>query len=584
MRAHSLEQWYVPQVFATLPLLLQAALVLFFAGLIDFLIQLAPSVAIPVAVAVGLTVIFLLITTVSSSLHCISGSLRQSLSNSRVPSQCPYKLTQSLTFRRLITLSRPVFSTIHELFIYLLYIFVAKLSEASSRFLNGPTRNAQDTWKHRFFSHRAYLFWASPHWIEFDRTWLILRNEHLDITRKRVDWTKPSQTPLMDPIYDSIRALSMAVKDNEYHENVIFAAYHCFQDVSLSAKDEGEYPNDHLQACYRDLVLTWNSPIANIASIVVNPSVGLLHDIHTVLFLRLPGIFYKAINPSHIFGKRMLELHTRILGELFGLEPRTLTEEIQSGPTGFFHWYTINMTSLHSDPEMKDAFCEQFFMIFDSFIKTVISHSDTLDVLNTFHTNSDLGDFISLVAYLTWRTTQKSAEQKNADDRSLSLLVSILSLLQTTLTHFLDRKPSSTSDYFFCCISLYLKRVWQERPAIAQRNDLDSPHFTKLGMLLKDFQYNVLPRHEHRLDQPDFFRLYGKFISKRSLPQSFFRDGRDFAKWYTASIQDDIFLTEVKDTFVDSVDKDQIIVGDIDWTPECSFFPSRRQRAEIHAA
>jgi len=39
---------------------------------------------------------------------------------------------------------------------------------------------------------------------------------------------------------------------------------------------------------------TWNSPIANIATIVVDPAFDLLHDIHinTVLFLRLLGIFY----------------------------------------------------------------------------------------------------------------------------------------------------------------------------------------------------------------------------------------------------------------------------------------------------
>ncbi|KDR70536.1 hypothetical protein GALMADRAFT_15902, partial [Galerina marginata CBS 339.88] len=37
MRARGLEAWYVPQVFAALPVLLQFALVLFFVGLVDFL-------------------------------------------------------------------------------------------------------------------------------------------------------------------------------------------------------------------------------------------------------------------------------------------------------------------------------------------------------------------------------------------------------------------------------------------------------------------------------------------------------------------------------------------------------------------
>ncbi|PPQ71683.1 hypothetical protein CVT26_007650 [Gymnopilus dilepis] len=382
MRAQALERWYVPQVFATLPLLLQVALVLFFAGLIDFLLQLAPSVAVPVTVAVGATVVFLVVTTVLPSLQCLFVSLRQPLSNDPVPSPCPYKSPQSLAFKRLITLSRRAFCAIHELSIFSLYLLKFTLPQTLSRLLRqGGIKYIGDTWKYRLFSHRAYLFWASPHWIEFDRTWLILRNEHFDITRVHADGTGPSPTSFADPIYDSIRALGMATKSNEHHEGVIFAAYHCFQDVSLSAKDEGGYPNDHLQACYRDLVPTWNSPIVNIASMVVDPSAELAHDIHSVLFLRIPGIFYKAINPAHVFGKHMLELHTRILGTLFAHGPCGLSEGIQPGPTGFFHWYTINLASLHFDPDMQDGEhflflrrCVQLLMLSFASVSRAIFH------------------------------------------------------------------------------------------------------------------------------------------------------------------------------------------------------------------
>ena len=44
----SMEQWCVPQIFAALPLLLQGALILFFAGVIEFLFALRLEVAIPV--------------------------------------------------------------------------------------------------------------------------------------------------------------------------------------------------------------------------------------------------------------------------------------------------------------------------------------------------------------------------------------------------------------------------------------------------------------------------------------------------------------------------------------------------------
>jgi len=361
MRSDALKKWHVPEVFAALPLLLQAALVLFFAGIIDFLLTLSPSVATPVAIVVGATLLFLLLTTVLPAFQCFFVSIRQPLSGSAVPSPCPYKSPQSLAFKSLLTLSSRVFNVTHELVVWLTYIFTIRFPQL----LTGTSLDRTEAWRYRLFSHRAYLFWASPHWIDFDRTWLILRNEHFDITRPRIDGERKKENLPVSPIYDTVRALATAVLGNEHYDHVIFASYHCFQDLSITAHEEGDYPNYHLQACYRDLVPTWNSPIANMASIVVDPSFELLHDIHSVLFLRLPGIFYKAINPRHILGKHMLELHTRILGNLIAHQPHTLSERASQGPTGFFHWYTINMDLLVDDPPTQDS---MFFFCCTKFV------------------------------------------------------------------------------------------------------------------------------------------------------------------------------------------------------------------------
>jgi len=64
MHAEALKRWYVPQIFAALPLLLQIGLILFLVGLADFLWQLNHSVTIPVLMAVGATLLFLFVTTV----------------------------------------------------------------------------------------------------------------------------------------------------------------------------------------------------------------------------------------------------------------------------------------------------------------------------------------------------------------------------------------------------------------------------------------------------------------------------------------------------------------------------------------
>jgi hypothetical protein len=356
MRTEALEKWYVPQIFATLPLLLEAALILFFFGIVDFLLDLSQAVAIPVAVSVGITTLFLVSTTILPTLQCFPVSLRQPLSGSPAPVPCPYKSPQSLAFRKMATFSRRFFNTAHESVILVLYLFTVQLPAFSSRILNKKPSSLRETWRYRLFSDRAYLFWAHKNWIDFDRTWLILRNEHFDITRERQSGDTTSQSFLVEPIYDAVRGLAVAVHGNEHHDNIIFAGYHCFQDLSHSAlNDQGEYPNHHLQACYRDLVPTWNSSIANIATIVADPAFDFLHDINTVLFLRLPGIFYKAINTSQIFGKHLVELHTRILGDLYARQPRRLADGTSKGPTGFFHWYTINMDALDEIPETQDG-------------------------------------------------------------------------------------------------------------------------------------------------------------------------------------------------------------------------------------
>ncbi|KAF9471694.1 hypothetical protein BDN70DRAFT_819686, partial [Pholiota conissans] len=64
MRTESLKAWYVPQIFAMLPLLLQGALVLFLAGLIDFTLPLGQKLSIPIACIVGFILLFLAATTI----------------------------------------------------------------------------------------------------------------------------------------------------------------------------------------------------------------------------------------------------------------------------------------------------------------------------------------------------------------------------------------------------------------------------------------------------------------------------------------------------------------------------------------
>ncbi|KAF5325302.1 hypothetical protein D9619_009821 [Psilocybe cf. subviscida] len=109
-RLDSLQQWYVPQIFAGLPLLLQGALVLFFAGMIEFLFALRLEVAVPVALSVCIPLVFLIATTVLPLLQvCILEDPFRLSVNNKVPSPCPYKSPQSLIFRRICVHSKTIF-------------------------------------------------------------------------------------------------------------------------------------------------------------------------------------------------------------------------------------------------------------------------------------------------------------------------------------------------------------------------------------------------------------------------------------------------------------------------------------------
>jgi len=100
LNVESVDRWYLPQIFTALPLLLQLALVLFLVGVIEFLWSLNSTVAIPIAVAVGLSLSFLLWTTVLPTMQALLLFLPR-LPWGNIPrSPCPYRSPQSWAFHR----------------------------------------------------------------------------------------------------------------------------------------------------------------------------------------------------------------------------------------------------------------------------------------------------------------------------------------------------------------------------------------------------------------------------------------------------------------------------------------------------
>ncbi|KAI9059215.1 hypothetical protein FKP32DRAFT_1531505, partial [Trametes sanguinea] len=97
-RYDSLVKWHVPEIIAALPILLQAALSLFFAGLLILLFNLHPSVAVTVGIFVGALLLFTAATTLLPAYY----------------SDCCYQSPQALSVFILVQETRKAFVSVLE--------------------------------------------------------------------------------------------------------------------------------------------------------------------------------------------------------------------------------------------------------------------------------------------------------------------------------------------------------------------------------------------------------------------------------------------------------------------------------------
>ncbi len=89
-----------------LPILVQAALILFFVGLVDFVWSINHRVVIPVTILIGAGAViltFLILATIVPTLQIFPLRFPYLQSNEEVPVQCPYKSPQATAFLRLVS-------------------------------------------------------------------------------------------------------------------------------------------------------------------------------------------------------------------------------------------------------------------------------------------------------------------------------------------------------------------------------------------------------------------------------------------------------------------------------------------------
>jgi len=322
----SLDRWYLPQIFTALPLLLQVGLALFLVGILDFLWSLNHTVAIPIAIAVGFSLFFLLWTTISPTMQALSLLLPLWPWATRPRSPCPYRSPQSWVFYRLL---RPLVAIC-------VYVFNRTNIDRLGRhpFVSHSMTMENDrrlpyyettSRRQRRPTNLIFRHNTGDSWAKIGIAWLFQRD--LDFMRQDtrfkesdLDW---KHRPV--PVYDTVKAL-VDVGANGSPRDVLLAQ-ECIESVIYANKLDMDYMNLLSVLVDLDNFLD-NSPADKISLD------ALAH--HNILF------FYRQIVGSRRLEgapKSVIELFSNITRTLFaeGAKPLVDIWPLPSSPLFYFH-------------------------------------------------------------------------------------------------------------------------------------------------------------------------------------------------------------------------------------------------------
>jgi len=246
LNVESLDRWYLPQIFTALPLLLQLALVLFLTGILDFLWSLNSTVAIPIAVAVGSCLLFLLWTTVMPTIQALFLFLPRWSWGNTPRSPCPYRSPQSWAFHQLV---RPLvvmfLSTFSDVNIDKPRPYMEYRGLLSNSMILDKDRSLglfSETPSRRQKRPSNLIFHAGPtnSWAELGIAWLFQRDldymgQHPMSTKKTSINTKIRPVPM----YDAVQALISIGENGSPGDNLL--AHHCVQPIVQCNKRDGAY-------------------------------------------------------------------------------------------------------------------------------------------------------------------------------------------------------------------------------------------------------------------------------------------------------------------------------------------------------
>lgn len=288
MRTEALQKWRVPQIFAALPLLLQFSLIFFFAGIVQLLVDASTIVLIPVACVIGVTILFLILTTVLPTAQAATLSFSGLRLNDDIPVPCPYKSPQAKAFRRLVTSSEPLFKATTFFFgalywvIFFLFLLpqhiaslslcakaiqlvlgffnrtshgVSKLVNALSPPMSPLTRGLMAAgslaeW-HGFdyMKPNIFYYWQLHSWFEFDLAWMSIRDNYFQSICPSDSWLFLNREESYEyaALYDATQGFCNELTKDNFNVNVnpepaVITAYHCA--LSLCFPSVGHFDAD----------------------------------------------------------------------------------------------------------------------------------------------------------------------------------------------------------------------------------------------------------------------------------------------------------------------------------------------------
>ncbi|PPQ80594.1 hypothetical protein CVT25_001556 [Psilocybe cyanescens] len=214
MRIEALDKWHVHGIITTFPLFLAIALVLFFAGMIEFLHILGNrTVLVAVAAVITITLVLLSLTTVLPALQCIL--LYIWILPQKPPSPCPYKSPQSGFF--------------HAFCYYTSYM----LAHLSERFL---TIGRGLRWLSKLNTENQHALsylsdtWSKKTWAEIDLCWLSVRQAC--VCSETDGYHKFLSQNGLPPLFDISQTFRDIVDGLKVAPDILAAAYHCFHELS----------------------------------------------------------------------------------------------------------------------------------------------------------------------------------------------------------------------------------------------------------------------------------------------------------------------------------------------------------------